>query len=203
LTKWRKRGNASAAKDACGMEDGMSSEDRREELLQILVRSGKPISGADLAAALGVSRQVIVQDIALLRANGMEILSTNRGYVAQNKSGAMFQRVFKVIHTEAEAEKELNLVVDLGGIVKDVFIYHKAYGVVRADMNIKSRRDVKSYMEKIKTGKSSLLMNVTAGYHYHTILAEDEETLDLVFKALQDNGFLAQLQDYEPVNFWE
>jgi hypothetical protein len=70
-------------------------------------------------------------------------------------------------------------------------------------MNIKSRRDVKSYMEKIKTGKSSLLMNVTAGYHYHTILAEDEETLDLVFKALQDNGFLAQLQDYEPVNFWE
>lgn len=181
----------------------MSSEDRREELLQILVRSGKPISGADLAAALGVSRQVIVQDIALLRANGMEILSTNRGYVAQNKSGAMFQRVFKVIHTEAEAEKELNLVVDLGGIVKDVFIYHKAYGVVRADMNIKSRRDVKSYMEKIKTGKSSLLMNVTAGYHYHTILAEDEETLDLVFKALQDNGFLAQLQDYEPVNFWE
>lgn len=181
----------------------MSGEDRREKVLQILFNTEEPISGNDLAKKLNVSRQVIVQDIALLRANGIEILSTNRGYVVQHKQGTMSQRVFKVIHSEDDVEKELNLIVDLGGIVKDVFIYHKAYGVVKAEMGIKSRKDVKVFMEKISSGKSSLLMNVTAGYHYHTILAEDDDTLQLIFNALQDHGFLAKLQDYEPVNFWK
>ena len=110
--------------------------------------------------------------------------------------------MFKVHHEEDEAEKELNLIVDLGGRVKDVFVYHKVYGVVKAEMNIKSRRDIKRYMEDITTGKSTPLMNITSGYHYHTITADDEQTLDLIQEELQKNNFLAKLQDYEPVNFW-
>ena len=109
----------------------------------------------------------------------------------------------EVIHTEDEVEEELNIIIDLGGIVKDVFVYHKAYGVVRADMNIRFRKDVKTFVDNIKSGKSSLLMNVTSGYHYHTILAENEETLDMIFDALSEGGFLAALQDYEPVDFWK
>ena len=179
----------------------MKGNDRRERILQILSDSTSPISGANLAKQLNVSRQVIVQDMALLRANGSDIVSTNLGYVLNEKTIA--ERVLKVIHTEDEVEEELNIIIDLGGIVKDVFVYHKAYGVVRADMNIRFRKDVKTFVDNIKSGKSSLLMNVTSGYHYHTILAENEETLDMIFDALSERGFLAALQDYEPVDFWK
>ena len=95
------------------------------------------------------------------------------------------------------------MIVDLGGMVKDVFVYHKVYGVVKAEMNIKSRMDIKNYMNEISSGKSSLLKNITSGYHYHTILAESEEILDLIQQEFKERGFLAKLQDYEPVNFWE
>ena len=83
-----------------------------------------------------------------------------------------------------------------------MFVYHKVYGVLKADMGIKSRRDIRAYMEEISTGKSSLLKNVTSGYHYHTIDAESEEILDAIQEELQQKGFLAKLQDYEPVDFW-
>lgn len=178
----------------------MKGNDRRERILQILYDTAVPISGANLAKQLQVSRQVIVQDMALLRANGTDIISTNLGYVLNEIQTA--ERVVKVIHTEDEVEEELNIIVDLGGIVKDVFVYHKAYGVVRAEMNIRFRKDIKAFVDNIKSGKSSLLMNVTSGYHYHTILAENDETLDMIFDALSKRGFLAALQDYEPVDFW-
>ena len=99
-------------------------------------------------------------------------------------------------------EKELTAIVDLGGIIEDVFVYHKVYGVLRAEMNLKSRMDIKRYMQEIATGKSSLLMNVTSGFHYHTVLADNEEILDMIQEELGRLGFLAKLQDYEPVDFW-
>ena len=180
----------------------MNGEERRKNILHILTSSDKPVAGVALARELSVSRQVIVQDIALLRANGANIFSTNRGYLIQEKDEAV-SRVFKVRHEENEAEEELNMIIDLGGIVKDVFVYHKVYGVLRADMNIKSRMDIRRYMEEIATGKSSLLKNVTSGFHYHTILADSEEILDIIQEELGKQGFLAKLQDYEPVDFWK
>lgn len=95
------------------------------------------------------------------------------------------------------------MIIDMGGKVVDVFVYHKVYGVLRADMNLKSRMDIERYMEEIKSGKSSLLKNVTSGYHYHTVRAESEEILNLIQEKLQQMGFLAKLQDYEPVDFWK
>lgn len=180
----------------------MSGEDRRQQILHILRTSSQPVAGVALSKQLEVSRQIIVQDIALLRANGKDILSTYKGYVLQGEEEASYTRVLKVIHTDEEVEEELNAVVDLGGKVKDVFVYHKVYGVVKANMNIKSRRDVKAYLLDLASGKSSLLGNVTGGYHYHTIEAESEEILDLIQDELQKKGFLAKLQDYEPVDFW-
>ena len=178
----------------------MSGEERRKQLLEILTASKRPVAGSILARQLQVSRQVIVQDIALLRANGRDILSASRGYLMlpaeQEKS-----RVFKVLHSDEKTEEELTLIVDLGGKVRDVFIYHRVYGVVRADMKIQSRRDIRIFMENIRSGKSSLLKNVTSGYHYHTITAEDAQTLDAIQKELADRGMLAQLQEDEPVDF--
>ena len=97
-----------------------------------------------------------------------------------------------------EVEKELNLIVELGAAVEDVFVYHKVYGKVAARLDIRSRYDVEKFMEGITTCKSSLLKNATAGYHYHTVSAPDRAILDLVEEKLRENGFLAPLQKHEP-----
>lgn len=173
---------------------------RREEIKKLLNSSDRPLSGGRLAERFQVSRQVVVQDIALLRANGLDIISTNRGYVLQ-KQQVQYQRVFKVCHTEEETEKELNLVVDLGGRFLDVFVYHRAYGLIRTELKIRSRHDVAAYMEEISSGKSRELLNITSGYHYHTIEADSEEILGLIQEHLQEMGFLAKLSEYEPIDF--
>lgn len=178
----------------------MNGDERRKKIINILSSSKSPVAGVALAKELDVSRQVIVQDIALLRANGAAIFSTNRGYLIQ--ADKQYSRVLKVVHEDDEVEEELSTIVDAGGHVKDVFVYHKVYGVIRANMDIKSRRDVRNYLEEIRTGKSSLLKNVTSGYHYHTICAESEEVLDAIQEELKQKGLLAKLQDYEPVDFW-
>lgn len=178
----------------------MNGDERRKQIIDILKHSSSPVAGTQLAQILDVSRQVIVQDIALIRAKDVDIFSTNRGYVINDKQE--YSRILKVIHEDDEVETELETIVDLGGWIRDVFVYHKVYGVIRADMNIHSRRDIKKYMEEIASGKSSLLKNVTSGYHYHTVVAEDEQTLDLIQEELGRLGFLAKLQEYEPVDFW-
>lgn len=174
----------------------MNGEARRIEILNRLSGAETPISASTLAEMFGVSRQVIVQDIALLRATGSVITSLARGYVL--KKPTSFSRVFKVNHSDDDVESELNLIVDAGGTVEDIFVYHKVYGTVRATMGIKNRLQVKSFLESIASGKSSLLKNVTSGYHYHTISADSAETLDVIEKHLRENGFLAPLQEYEP-----
>ncbi len=177
----------------------LSGQERREEIIKILQKSEKPISGTELAKMLEVSRQVVVQDMALLRANGIEITSTNRGYIIREEKKV--SRVFKVIHTSEQVEEELNLYVDAGAVVEDVFVFHKVYGLIKVAMNIRSRRDVKKYLEDISSGKSTELMNLTSNYHYHTITAESEEVLDQLQEELWARGYLAKLQDYEPVDF--
>ncbi len=179
----------------------LSGQERREQILKILKNSKEPVAGTDLAKMLKVSRQVVVQDMALIRANGVEVMATNRGYMIHEP--AEVSRVFKVVHTNEQVEEELNMFVDLGAKVDDVFVYHKVYGVIKAAMNIRSRRDVKKYMDDISTGKSTNLMNLTSNYHYHTIVAEDEQVLDMIQEELQQKGFLAKLQDFEPVDFWK
>lgn len=178
----------------------MNGEQRRENILAALRSGGDPISGSRFAKEMKVSRQVIVQDIALLRASGHEILSTNRGYILKEQQSQT--RVFKVYHTDEQTREELELIVDLGGEVKDVFVYHKVYGIIRGDLNIRSRRDVDQYIADIKSGKSRLLSSTTSGYHYHTVIAPDKQTLDLIQEKLAEKGILAKLMDYEPVDFW-
>ena len=174
----------------------MNGEARRQEILRRLTGQEKPVSATVLAEEFGVSRQVIVQDIALLRATGSEIISLARGY--RLGSAGVCRRVFKVFHTDETTEEELNTIVDMGGVVEDVFVFHRTYGKVQAQMGIRSRMDVKKFLAEIASGKSSLLKNVTDGYHYHTILAESEERLEQIGEVLREKGFLAPLQEFEP-----
>jgi len=174
----------------------MKCEDRRKEILMRLNGSDAPVSASSLSAEFGVSRQIIVKDIAHLRQEGAIISALTRGYVLENKKRP--SKVFKNFHSDDDVEKELTLIVDLGGTVEDVFVYHKAYNKVTAPMNIKSRRDVSIFLENIATGKSSLLKNVTSGYHYHTVSADSFEILKVIEDKLWESGFLAKLQEYEP-----
>ena len=179
----------------------MSGEERRGKIIQALKNSDKAVSATTLAKEFDVSRQVIVQDVALLRANGKNIFSTNRGYLIQEDEETT--RVFKVQHEDDEVEKELTTIVDLGGTVEDVFVYHKVYGIVRADLHIASRNDIREFLQDLQNGHSALLKNITSEYHYHTVSAPSEKLLDLIQDKLQEKGFLAELKDYEPINFRE
>jgi len=179
----------------------MNGEKRRSDIVSHLKNSATPVSGEKLALIFGVSRQVIVQDIALLRAGDYGIISTNRGYLLERASGE--RRIMKMRHTDEQIEEELNIIVDNGGRLSDVFVYHKIYGLIKADLFIKSRLDVQNYLEEISTGKSFPLKNVTSGYHYHTIAADDKKTLDVIQEKLNRAGFLAELRSYEPVDFLE
>lgn len=179
---------------------GMAGKDRREKLIKLLTEADSAISGAELSEKLGVSRQIIVQDIAILKAEEYDIISTNRGYVLLNKG--LCERTFKVRHSADMIGEELYSIVDLGGKICDVFVYHKIYGVIKAPMSIKTRKDVYEYLKTLSSGISSPLLTITDNYHYHTVLAEDEETLDRIQEMLKDKGFLAELRDYEPVDFW-
>ena len=179
----------------------LKTSERRSGIIDMLRKAGGPIAAKELAAAFQVSRQVIVQDMALLRAQENNITSTNVGYFLLKQEKA--RRVFKVMHTDEQVEEELSLIVDYGGVVEDVFIYHKVYGIVRADLQIRCRKDIEAFLQDLATGKSGLLKNVTSNYHYHTVSAPTEKLLDLIQQQLMEKGFLAKLQDYEPVNFWE
>ncbi len=178
----------------------MSKEERREQILNILKNSEGIVSGAKLSEKFAVSRQIIVQDIAMLRERGYNILSTQKGYVFQEQSGN--RRVFKVKHTLDEMLDEMNLIVDCGGKVEDVFVFHKLYGVIKVSLGIASRRDAQKYMDGIKGGVSVPLEQITSGYHYHTVSADSKEILDDIQQELMNKGYLVALRDFEPVNFW-
>ena len=174
----------------------MSVSSRHNAILEILMKADGPISGSHLSKEFGVSRQIIVQDMNQIKADGYAVISTARGYILDPTQ--TIEKVFKVHHSVEDTEKELNLIVDLGAIVKDVFIYHKVYGEIHAKLGIASRKDASDFCVDINSGKSSPLMTATGGYHYHTIAARNEHTLSLVHDALKENGFLAELTDYEP-----
>lgn len=165
-------------------------EARRKAIVDLLQTKHEPVKGSTLAEIFGVSRQVIVQDIAILKAEDHKILSTRQGY--QMEAPGLAKRTFKVIHGDDEIEKELHLIVDLGGVVEDVHINHRVYGVIRADLDIASRRDVKKFLENLDQGISQPLKDITGGYHYHTVLAESEEILDEIEEALYMAGMLRE-----------
>ena len=168
----------------------MKSDIRRKEIAAILLSEKKPVSGDTLAKRMQVSRQIIVNDIAMLRESGYEITSVHKGYVL-NKS-PLLERVFKVRHLKSQTGKELTLIVDLGGTVADVFVYHEIYGKISASLNIFSHHHIEQFLNNLKSGKSIELMSITDGFHYHTIRAESTEILDMIEKRLLEEGFLIQ-----------
>lgn len=170
----------------------MEGEVRRERIIEELRREKVPVSGSELARRMGVSRQVIVQDIALLRTSYKNILSTNRGYLLYTdpQEQKLCRRVVRVKHKKEDIVRELDSIVDVGGRVLNVIVEHEIYGQLIGELVIHNRTDVRKFMSKVEEYRTKPLTELTEGVHYHTIEAEQEETLDAVVKALAAEGFL-------------
>jgi len=169
-----------------------TGENRRTQILELLREQGTPLSGGALAKALGVSRQVIVQDIALIRAENHRILSTNKGYIYRTSSAQDTQpkRVFFVKHTTEEVLDEFLTVIELGGKILDVAVEHEIYGQIRADLLIETVQDAKEFAERLGTCQDNPLKVLTDDFHYHTVAAPSEKLLDLIQLELKQKGYL-------------
>ena len=172
----------------------MDTENRRYQILNLLENQHKPVSGTVLSRLFGVSRQVIVQDIALLRAENKEILSTNKGYVLYKPSeeSGIYKRVFRVTHSLENMEEELNCIVDNGGYVRDVLVDHDLYGQISGPLNLGNRADVAEFIQKVKVSKSKPLKVLTDEIHYHTVEAKSEDILNRIEKRLEEMGMLVK-----------
>lgn len=169
----------------------MYARNRRELIYEDLNKSRSPIKGSDLADKYSVSRQVIVQDIALLRATGKNVVSTAEGYQIYDAVDDTLKRVFYVKHDEASLEDELFIFVDNGGHVLNIIVDHAVYGEIVVDLHLKSRRQVKAFIEKTANQGFVPLMRLTDGSHYHTVEAESIEILDDIEAELRKKGYLA------------
>lgn len=166
----------------------MKVAERRKAIVNLLLSAKEPISGGELAQKFGISRQIIVQDITVLKGTGYDILSTNQGYVMQKSP--LVEKVFKVRHTTEQTEDELSCIVALGGTVVDVFVWHKVYGKIEASLNIFSPMHIRQFLEGVRTGQSTELMHITGGYHYHTVRADSEEILERIEAALTERNYI-------------
>jgi len=157
----------------------MEKEARLQAIYDTISKSEVPVSGSELSKKFNVSRQVIVQDIALLKARNVHIYATHKGYVCSH------QRVFSCFHLNDRMEEEMNAIVDCGGCIENVFVKHDVYGKLEAKMNISSRKQVKEFIDSISQNQAKPLTDLTSGYHCHTVSAQSKEDLDSIEESLR------------------
>jgi transcriptional regulator of NAD metabolism len=163
---------------------------RRQRVLELLREARRSITGSELSASLGVSRQAIVNDMAILRAAGEPIGGSPQGY---RWRGEQMSGVFATLacrHDREGCQKELETLVAHGVAVLDVVVDHQLYGEVRADMNVWTHRDVQRYMEVLHTSPVEPLSALTGGVHAHHVRAPDDVALGSARSDLALLGFL-------------
>lgn len=171
----------------------MDGAQRRDTIMEMLRVSDQPISGGEFARRLGVSRQVVVQDMALLRARNKNILSTNKGYICfQPDVKKTFQRCVKVCHPTDAIQSELYAVVDAGARMLDVTVEHSIYGSISVDLLIENRKDADEFVRKLEAGDTRPLKELTDDVHFHTLEASTEEALERAIEALRSKRFLQE-----------
>ena len=166
----------------------MHAEERRETILKLLRQSAQPVSASTLAGQLSVSRQIIVGDIALLRAAGQEITATARGYVIPAQNGLL--RRIACTHSAEETRDELDAMVDCSCTVVDVIVEHPVYGQLTAPLHLSSRLDVDQFMKRMDG--AAPLSQLTGGVHLHTLSCPDETAYEHLLQLLRQRGFLVE-----------
>lgn len=163
----------------------MKAEQRRACIARTLT-ADHPISATALARQFSVSRQIIVGDIALLRAGGMDIVATPRGYRLGETTGLV--RAVACLHTAEQTEAELLAMVDNGCTVVDVVVEHPLYGQLTGQLSLASRYDVEQFVDRIRD--SVPLSMLTGGIHLHHLRCPDEAAYQRVCRALEGLGIL-------------
>ena len=167
--------------------------DRRDELLRLLEVSEAPLTGAELARRFGVTRQVIVQDIAVLRARGAAVIATPRGYfqpkTAPHERSARAFRVLTIQHDPKDTERELLILVDAGVEILDVAVDHPLYGEFIANLMLTSRREVLEFTQRVRISGAPLLLTLADGVHRHTLAARTEAAIATAVAQLRSEGF--------------
>lgn len=171
----------------------MNSIERRKTLLNYLKQSEDPITGSQLSKIFDVTRQIIVADIALLRAKGEDIIGTPRGYIYASEQSEKIRQKIASIHSRdpEEIREELYLIVDNGASIRDVIVEHPLYGEITASLHISSRHDVEQFIKKLAKSKAEPLLVLTEGLHLHTLVADNPKVLIRVKQRLADKGYLA------------
>ena len=165
-------------------------EARREEILSKL-KSREYIKGSELALFFNVTRQVIVKDIAILRAGGNDIIATPKGYfLYKDDRAGNVRKIIVTRHQEDSMERELEIIIDNGGKVLDVIVEHPVYGEIKANLMLDNRTDLSNFIEKTKKKKAKPLSSLTDGVHLHTVEADSEEIIDRIIRQLDHEGFL-------------
>ena len=164
---------------------------RRAAILTLLNDSRQPLSAAYIAGQMKVSRQVVVGDIALLRAAGEQVVSTARGYLLARP---MQQKTWLIecVHSKERMLDELYAVVDNGGILLDVKVEHPIYGLISGTLNIRSRHDADRFAAQLREQQAAPLSLLTDGAHFHTVSCPDEETLGRILDSLNEKGILIE-----------
>ena len=164
----------------------MKKEERITEVLKIIQEQSLPISASSLAKILKVSRQIIVGDIALLRAQGIEIEATPKGYVLPNNQ---FQKTITSYHQVEDTRKELEIIISHDVEVRNVWIDHPFYNEINGVLNIKTQSDIEEFLSK----DSTLLLSLTGGKHFHTLVSDSPDNLKKAIEDLKLNGFIPEV----------
>ena len=168
----------------------MKAEERRQIIAQTLT-ADKAISATALAGKFSVSRQIIVGDIALLRAAGAEISATPRGYVILPETSGLVRQL-AVQHGGAQMESELNAIVDQGCTVLDVIVEHPIYGQLTGPLQLSNRYEVRQFLSRCFQSDAQPLSNLTEGIHLHTLSCPDEAAYARARAALAEMGILLE-----------
>lgn len=168
-------------------------EERRQTIIDLLKKQNHPLTGSDLAKTTNVSRQVIVNDINLLKAKNEPIISTSQGYIYMSDPTAhLIEKKIVCSHTKEQTRDELYTIIDCGAIVKNVIVEHPIYGEVTASLHLTNRIEIDQFLQKIEETNAGLLSALTDGTHLHIIAAPTEQQLQLAEQKLRDLGFLIE-----------
>jgi len=169
----------------------MNAAERRGRILEYLRKADGPLAAAALAQRLSVSRQIIVGDVALLRAAGEGVTATPRGYVLDGPRAGLVHTV-ACVHSGADMERELTLMVDQGCTVENVIVEHPVYGQLTGPLALSSRYDVSEFIRRVKECEAQPLSALTDGVHLHTLRCPDEGAFERAQAALDQAGFLVK-----------
>ena len=167
----------------------MNSIERRDNIVKLLLNSSIPIKGTDIADKYNVTRQVIVKDIAILRAKGFNIMATPDGYIVNRNDGKV-KTIIAVKHKESEMFDEMSTVIKYGEVIEDVIVEHSLYGEIKGVLMVKNLNELNKFIAKYSSQEGRLLSVLTNGVHLHTISAETSEDIEAIISELKAKNFI-------------